>query len=165
MPETAQQTSGRLGELAVCRTVSCPRCGRPRLSTLPRNFDCADVICRFCGFLAQVKSVTSADGSWPTTLPGGSWPRQQEQIISGIFHALYVVAFAPSSRKLVSIDYVPSHILQAAPDIYVPRKPTKPVGRTTPFLGFRYDSRKIPVIGVHRVFGPSSAPRDEGGLK
>lgn len=159
MPQTVQQAAAEAGEVAVCKKVACPRCARPRLTRLPNNFDCADVICRFCGFMAQVKSVTSASGEWPNTIPGGSWPRQQEQIIGGIFHALFVVAFEPKKRHLVSIDYVPSHVLQAVPDAYVPRKPTHPAGRSNPFLGFRYDSRRIPAIGVFRYVGP---PRGVG---
>jgi len=152
MPATAQQLAGKEGERAVCRQITCPSCGRKRLTALPVNFDCADVICRFCGFMAQVKAITSVTGAWPSTLPGGSWPRQQEQIIAGITHALFVVSFDPKDRRLVAIDYVPSDILKAVPDAFVPRKPTKPAGRSTPFVGFRYDSRRIPAIGIVRLY-------------
>jgi hypothetical protein len=159
---TQQQLSGKLGEEAVCRTLACPQCSKRRLSPLPTNFDCVDVICRFCGFMAQVKSISSRKGIWPNTIPGGSWPRQHEQIIAGIFHSLFVVALEPGTRRLVSIDYVPSHILRAVPDAYVPRKPTKPLGRSTPFLGFRYDSRRIPAIGILRVFTSGQPTHDAG---
>lgn len=56
---TTKQDLGKRGEKAVCQHVSCPRCGRERqLRPLPVNFECVDVICKFCGFLAQVKATT-----------------------------------------------------------------------------------------------------------
>jgi hypothetical protein len=72
--------------------------------------------------------------------------------MADIFHSLFVVAFDRATQELVSIDYVPGHILRAVPDAYVPRKPTQPLGRSTPFLGFRYDTRRIPKIGISRVY-------------
>jgi hypothetical protein len=59
---TAKQQLGKLGELLVARHSRCPGCKRHRiLKRLPANFKCADLICDFCGYLAQVKTATVPD--------------------------------------------------------------------------------------------------------
>ena len=54
---TSRQDLGNYGETLISKTVTCPRCKRPErtLRTMPRNFKCADIVCDFCDFLAQVK--------------------------------------------------------------------------------------------------------------
>jgi hypothetical protein len=81
---------------------------------------------------------------------------QQEQIIAGIFHGLYVVGYTPA-RALVSIDYVPAHVLQASPDVYVPRAPLSGTARRAGWQGFKYDLDRLPPIGIVRVF-PAQTP-------
>src|SRR5271165_6342847 len=57
----------------VTRECRCPRCKRSRtLVRLPANFKCADVICDFCGYLAQVKAVTVRIGGQPPEAGFGS---------------------------------------------------------------------------------------------
>jgi type II restriction enzyme len=138
----------------VSEHVACPRCNKRRhLSRLPTNFQCADVICKFCGFLAQVKAVTLPEGSSdrPSRLLGGAWRPQHEQIIAGIYHGLYGVGFAPSGT-LVWIDYVPAHILQATPSVFEPRRPLSSTARRAGWQGFVFNLDQIPVIGIHRVY-------------
>ena len=87
MPPTNQEL-GKKGERAVCDHVACPRCGRERqFRPLPANFECVDVICKFCGFLARVKATrrVSPDGP-PATVLEGAWRPQHERVIAGIFH-------------------------------------------------------------------------------
>ena len=111
MPPTAKQVPGRKGEDTVRARIACPRCRRPKtLTSLPANFECADVICKFCGFLAQVKAVTISGDQLPARVLGAAWGPQHEQIVGGIFQPLFVVAFG-SAGSLVRIDYVPAHIL------------------------------------------------------
>ena len=46
---------------------------------LPTNFKCADVICDFCGFLAQVKAVSSKNiETVPRTILGAAWRVQRK---------------------------------------------------------------------------------------
>jgi len=57
---TVRQALGAFGELRVVQDCACPKCKRNKtLVKLPPNFKCADVICDFCGYLAQVKSASS----------------------------------------------------------------------------------------------------------
>jgi hypothetical protein len=51
---------GKLGEALVVKRCNCARCKRSgTLRRLPPNFKCADVICDFCGYLAQVKTASA----------------------------------------------------------------------------------------------------------
>ena len=54
---TDKQKLGIFGEELIVKNCICPKCKKKRtLKKLPTNFKCADLICDFCGFLAQVKS-------------------------------------------------------------------------------------------------------------
>src|SRR5256885_9351634 len=115
---TARQQLGDKDERAVGEHIPCPRCNRPRHpARLPPNFQCADLICKFCGYLAQVKTTTLAEGQTelPDRILGAAWGPQHEQIVAGIYHGLFIVAFSPGGA-LVRIDYVPEHILQVTPE-------------------------------------------------
>jgi hypothetical protein len=124
---------------------------------LPPNFQCADVICKFCGFLAQVKAFTLVDGSeeLPLRVMGAAWRPQQEQMIAGIFHGLYLVGFS-INKKLVRIDYIPAHVLQASPRVFEPRKPLKSTAKRAGWTGFTYNLSELPSIGIQRVY-PAAA--------
>jgi type II restriction enzyme len=148
---TPKQALGRKGELAVRDFVPCPRCGRARhLTPLATNFQCADLICKFCGFLAQVKSVTLVGNDLPDRILGAAWEPQHDQIIAGIFQPLFVCGFAKSGN-LVSIDCVPAHILQAVPDVFEPRNPLGANARRAGWTGFYYNLSRLPRIGIKRV--------------
>lgn len=147
---TEHQALGALGEKEVCRRVECPRCRQRDFVGLPRNFPCADVICKFCGFLAQVKSGRVSAGPRVREVLGGAWQPQQAQIAAGIFHALFIASF--DAARLVAIDYIPSHIVQACPSIFVPRAPLRPSARRAGWQGFKYDLSKLPEIGIFRLY-------------
>ncbi|MGW9169666.1 hypothetical protein ACWGPP_18600, partial [Agromyces sp. NPDC055657] len=55
---TDKQLLGAGGERLVARHAHCPGCkpSTKTFKTLPPNFKCADLICDFCGYLAQVKT-------------------------------------------------------------------------------------------------------------
>lgn len=151
---TKQQELGEKGEKAVRQRVPCPRCGRPRhLTPLRANFPCADVICRFCGFLAQVKAYTLKGSSrgLPEQVLGAGWYVQRDQIMAGIYHGLYIVGFSQKGR-LVRIYYVPAHILQGAPEVFEPRNPLKETAKRAGWVGFNYNLRKLPMIGMRNEY-------------
>jgi type II restriction enzyme len=66
---------GAFGESLVAKKCHCPRCKRVNsLKNLPNNFKCADVICDFCGFVAQVKSIhTKLTDKIPRSVLGAAW--------------------------------------------------------------------------------------------
>jgi hypothetical protein len=98
---TSRQELGRRGELLVAQSCRCPRCKRVHtLRRLPTNFKCADVICDFCGYVAQVKTVTSPDPSRvPGAVLGAAWRVQKERMDAGIYFPLFVVLFASPGRR------------------------------------------------------------------
>lgn len=149
---TTKQALGTRGEKAVCAHVACPRCGREKqFRALPPNFECVDVICKFCGFLAQVKATArgSVDGP-PTSVLGGAWRPQHERVIAGIFHPVYVVSYAGSS--LERIDYVPAHMLSAHPAVFKPRAKLSESAQRAGWQGFVYDLRELPSIAIQQVY-------------
>jgi hypothetical protein len=165
---TPRQVTGDRGERAVIRRVACPRCNRTKqLAQLPRNFQCADVICKFCGFLAQVKTATVAvhAAGPPNTILGAAWRPQHEQIIAGIYQSLYIVGLTKAGR-LVRIDYVAAHILQATPTVFAPREPLSQKARRAGWQGFMLRIDRLPEIGIHQVYPDTDArrstpPRDQ----
>ncbi|MEX2242364.1 MAG: DpnI domain-containing protein [Fimbriimonadaceae bacterium] len=153
---TPRALTGRRGEAAVTRLVACPRCSRPRhLRPLEAGFQCADVICKFCGFLAQVKATMVSPDRRPSRLLGGSWARQHEQILADIFQALFIVTLAQNGKP-IAIYYVPSHILRAHPAVYRPRNALAATARRPNFRGFMYDLTQLPEVGIQQVYPPDS---------
>jgi type II restriction enzyme len=150
---TAKQDLGKLGERAVCKHVKCPQCNRDKqLRPLTQNFECVDVICKFCGFLAQVKATTlpQAADARPDRVLGAAWGPQHQRIISGIFHALYVVGF--DGTRLKRIDYIPAHMLEAYPSVFKPRTALSETAKRAGWQGFIYDLRELPDVGSIQVF-------------
>jgi hypothetical protein len=151
---TKNQALGEKGESAVAQRISCPRCNKPKqLTRLPANFQCADVICKFCGFLAQVKAtkLRGTTTELPAVILGAAWGPQHEQIIAGIYHGLYVVCY-DSAEKLVRIDFIPAHILQVTPEVFEPRKPLSESAKRAGWQGFMIRLDKLPAVGVKRVY-------------
>lgn len=118
------------------------------------GFPCVDVICKFCGLLAQVKSTTATVNDRPTRALGANWAPQKEQILRDIFHALYVVSIVRGEAE--RIWYVPAHMLRVNPAAFRPGGITRD-GSNRLRQGFSYDLRAIPDIGIERVFPSESA--------
>ena len=98
------------------------------------------MICKFCGFLAQVKATMASGDALPASVLGAAWRPQHERVIAGIFHPLYVVAFKGS--KLVRIYYVPAHMLSAYPSVFKPRAKLSESAQRSGWQGFVYDLRE-----------------------
>jgi type II restriction enzyme len=109
------------------------------------------LICKFCGYLAQVKAVTLSGEDLPKKVLGGAWAPQHEQIIAGIYHGLFIAGFSPSGR-LVRIDYVPAHVLQTTPELFEPRTPLSQTAKRAGWRGFYYNLNKLPPVGRAQVY-------------
>jgi hypothetical protein len=135
MPQTRQQALGAYGENAVAR-LPCPKCKRERtLKRLPANFKCADIICDFCGYLAQVKTTESRDvESVPRTLLGAAWEPQNERMEAGIFFPLFIVVVAPD-RRGHAVFYLPADLQQ--PEMFQQRRPLSPTARRAGWIGYQ----------------------------
>ena len=133
---TEKQELGAYGEIAVVREVECPRCKRARtLKRLPTNFRCADVICDFCGYLAQVKTVTVRTiERIPERVLGAAWLPQKERMDSGIYFPLFLVLV--DAKRSFAIYYLPADLQDRA--IFAPRTPLSGLARRAGWRGFVY---------------------------
>ena len=135
---TDKQKLGDFGEEFVAKSISCPSCksSDKTLKLLPTNFKCADLICDFCGYLAQVKSVTVDDVDvLPKQILGAAWKPQKERMDSGIYFPLFIVAF--KDKKNVGIFFLPSDL--QSKEMFLPRKPLSDSARRAGWQGFMID--------------------------
>jgi len=95
---TRRQNLGQKGEEFVAKNCECRQCKRPgTLKRLPPNFKCADVVCYFCGWLAQVKtaSVVTVD-QLPDYVLGAAWGPQKERMAASVYIPLFLVPVGKS---------------------------------------------------------------------
>jgi hypothetical protein len=139
---TVRQQLGERGELIVVKKCACPRCKRPRtLKRLPTNFKCADVICDFCGYLAQVKAATVRNvETIPNHLLGGAWSVQKARMDAGIYFPLFLVLVSNAGRK-TSVHYLSADVQRS--EIFLVRSPLSPAARRAGWQGFIYDLRSV----------------------
>jgi hypothetical protein len=115
--------------------LPCPRCKRDKvLRRLPPNFKCADIICDFCGYLAQVKTSTQKDVDvLPSSILGAAWGPQSERMASGIYFPLFIVLVTPNRRKR-AIYFLPSDLQSES--MFVKRQPLSQTARRAGWVGY-----------------------------
>ncbi|RWD80468.1 DpnI domain-containing protein [Mesorhizobium sp.] len=138
---TKRQELGVFGEQRVVSDCACPRCKRQKtLVRLPPNFKCADVICDFCGFLAQVKAASARSlDRLPKSILGAAWGPQRERMESAIYFSLFIV-LATTDRSY-AIFYLAADLQE--PDMFKPRKPLSETARRAGWQGFVYDMNAV----------------------
>ena len=111
---TQKQKNGEFGEVYVKKHVYCPKCKSKKHTfvQLPSGFPCADLICNFCGYLAQVKTCYSSNtDQCPRMLPGAGWEPLAKRMTKNIFYPIYVVVRnRRDPMKDVSIFYIPAEL-------------------------------------------------------
>lgn len=148
MKRTAKQVLGTHGEQIVLRSCACPKCKRKRtLKALPPNFKCADVICDFCGYLAQVKTMTVSDHTLPPKrVLGAAWGPQKARMDAGIYFPLFVVLV---DAKAYSVYYLPADLQHD--DLFSVRKPLSTAAKRAGWQGFAYDLTRLPSGGLVKL--------------
>ncbi len=138
---TAKQVLGTWGEQLVAKSCDCPKCKRAKtLKLLPPNFKCADLICDFCGFLAQVKAMNvQAVSPLPKQVLGAAWGPQRERMESGIYFPLFLVLKAPAAH---AIYYLPTDF--QSPALFAARKPLSSNAKRAGWQGFVYVLAAVP---------------------
>ncbi|MGQ3301210.1 DpnI domain-containing protein [Reyranella sp.] len=148
MARTLRQQLGDFGESLVVRRRDCPRCKRIKpLKRLPINFRCADVICDFCGYLAQVKAVTvrRVDVPPPRVL-GAAWGPQEERMKAGIYFPMFLVLRRDREH---SIWYLSADL--QVEEMFEPRKPLSAAARRANWQGFIYRLDRLKGGGLVRL--------------
>ena len=145
---TDKQRLGQFGELSVAKSCTCPKCKRSRtLKRLPANFKCADIICDFCGYLAQVKSMTVRDvDQVPGTVIGAAWAPQESRMQAGIFFPLFLVLVSGAQN---AISYLSADL--QVPQMFVKRKALSPSARRAGWQGFFYNMKELRPGSVVRL--------------
>lgn len=143
MTSTARQSLGDRGEAVVAKHARCPGCksAQRTFRLLPNNFKCADVVCDFCGYLAQVKTQktkTNLPSVCPRTFMGAAWGPQAERMAAGIYFSLYLVVEDP--RGQMAIWFVPRDL--QVPEMFIPRTPLSVTAKRSGWQGFVIDTSK-----------------------
>jgi type II restriction enzyme len=143
MSPTAKQVLGSFGERYVASTVSCPGCkrGERTLRVLPANFKCADVVCDFCGYLAQVKTKSVSGplpSACPKLVPGAGWGPQKARMDAGIYFSLFIVV--QNESKAVRVFFLPRDL--QTEEMFVERKPLAVTAKRAGWTGFSIDITK-----------------------
>ena len=140
MMATARQELGAFGERYVAQQCACPKCKRSKtLVLLPPNFKCADLICDFCGYLAQVKATRVKDvAAVPRKIMGAAWGPQRERMASGVYFPLFLVLVAETATAI----YYLSADLQT-PEMFKERPPLSITAKRAGWQGFLYDLTSV----------------------
>jgi hypothetical protein len=138
---TSKKELGALGEQLVAKKCACPQCKRAKtLKRLPTNFKCADLICDFCGYLAQVKTATVKILSLPPKhVLGAAWGPQKERMDAAIYFPLFLVLKAPTGS---AIYYLPTDFQNEA--LFLARKPLSIAAKRAGWQGFMYNLSAVP---------------------
>lgn len=146
---TDKQLLGTWGEKLVAKKCACPKCKHSNtLKLLPVNFKCADLICDFCGFLAQVKSMTATDPSiLPKQVLGAAWRPQEQRMNSGVYFPLFLVLKA--GPRNYAIYYLPVDF--QSPALFAARKPLSSQAKRAGWQGFMYLLDNLPAGALIRL--------------
>jgi len=139
---TKIQNLRAVGESLVAKTFACPKCKRARtLCRLPNNFKCANLICDFCGYLAQVTATTVADIiNPPPRIVGAAWRPQRDRMNAGIFFPLFIVLIT-RDRRHGSIFYLSADLQSSR--LFKRRTKLRDTARRAGWQGFRYDLASV----------------------
>lgn len=145
---TVRQQLGAWGEQLVAKVCDCPQCKKHKtLKRLPPNFKCADLICDFCGYLAQVKSISVAAVSpLPKQVLGAAWRPQKERMDAAIYFPLFLVLKTPATH---AIYYLPTDF--QSPALFSARKPLSENARRKGWQGFVYVLESLPAGAFVRL--------------
>ena len=137
---TNKQLLGDFGENLIIKKFNCPKCKRIKsLKKLPQNFKCADIICDFCGYLAQVKTKTVSDiEKFPSKVLGAAWGPQKERMDAGIYFPLYVVL---KCEKKYSVFYLSSDL--QTEEMFIKRKPLSSTAKRAGWQGYYFDGEMM----------------------
>ncbi len=133
---TNKQLLGDFGENLIIKKFNCPKCKRIKsLKKLPQNFKCADIICDFCGYLAQVKTKTISNiEKFPSKVLGAAWGPQKERMDAGIYFPLFVVL---KKGRNHSVFYLSSDL--QTEEMFIKRKPLSKNAKRAGWQGFYFD--------------------------
>ena len=140
---TEKQKLGDRGESLIRKNFSFLKCKRSgTLKPLIKNFKCADIICDFCGYLAQVKTNKVRDiNVFPKSVLGAAWLPQKERMDAGIYFSIFFVLIDKSNLKKFSVFYLPAELQNEK--MFVKRNPLKDTARRAGWQGYLLNGEEI----------------------
>ena len=140
---TEKQKLGDRGENLIRKNFACFKCKRENtLKPLVNNFKCADLICDFCGYLAQVKTNLIDDiDQFPASVLGAGWQPQKERMKAGIFFPIFFVFISRGNNRDFSVFYLPADLQNKA--MFKPRAPLKATAKRAGWRGYNLDGTEI----------------------
>ena len=132
---TDKQKLGDWGEKQI-KKLYCFKCKHQNtLKQLPPNFKCADIICDFCGYLAQVKTKQTKNiDKIPKRILGAAWGPQKERMDSGIYFPLFLILKNDNNH---SIFYLPSDL--QTEEMFIKRKKLSDNAKRAGWQGYYFD--------------------------
>lgn len=132
---TDKQKLGDWGEKQI-KKFGCFKCKHQNtLKQLPLNFKCADIICDFCGYLAQVKTKQTKNiDKIPKRILGAAWGPQKERMDSGIYFPLFLILKNDNNH---SIFYLSSDL--QTQEMFIKRKKLSDNAKRAGWQGYYFD--------------------------
>ena len=148
---TVLQQTGDDGEELVRKFCNCPRCNhKGRFRKLTSGFKSVDLICEFCGFVAQVKTKTVRNiDKVPSTILAGAWSVQKERVDAGIVNPLFIVLRNGKDKSKFAIYYLASEHQKV--EMFIPRNPLSEKARRAGWQGFYYKFSEEDKLLISRV--------------
>lgn len=130
-----------MSELWALKNLFCPCCGNNNLEKIKNNSPVADIFCRNCGEIFELKSKKNFIG---VKILDGAYHTMIERITSNTNPQLFVMNY---SEKLFVTDliFIPKFFF--TPDIIEKRKPLSKNARRAGWIGCNILYKKIPNQG------------------
>ena len=132
---TDKQKLGDWGEKQI-KKFGCFKCKHQNtLKQLPPNFKCADIICDFCGYLAQVKTKQTKNiDKIPKRILGAACGPQKDRMDSGIYFPLFLILKNDNNH---SIFYLSSDL--QTQEMFIKRKKLSDNAKRAGWQGYYFD--------------------------
>ena len=102
---------------------------------IAEQFQCADLICDFCWYLAQVRASTVRDHELiPASILGAAWGPQKDRMAAAIYFPLFLILVSGNKH---AIYYLAADLQK--PETFKPRKPLPQEARRAGWRGFVYN--------------------------
>lgn len=130
-----------MSESWLTENLFCPCCGNPHIDKMKNNLPVADITCKNCGEIFELKSKKNGIGS---KIVDGAYATMIERITGNLNPQLFVMNYS-ESLCVKDLILVPKFFF--SPDVIEERKPLSENARRAGWVGCNILYRKIPEQG------------------
>ena len=142
---SASQKIRAMTEHWLAENIFCPCCGNAHVDKMPNNSPVADVYCKNCGEVFELKSKGNSIGA---RINDGAYRTMIERITSNINPQLFVMQYS-SALSVTNLTLIPKFFFTT--DIIEKRKPLSATARRIGWIGCNILYEKIPAQGKIEV--------------